>query len=141
MLLELSAGTVRRTSMELGGNAPFLVFDDADLTAAVDGAIAAKFRNVGQACTAANRFLVQRCVAEDFHPPDRRTRPRIHRRLRPAGTCRHRTTHRSRGVKAGVVSDAAAPFGGWKQSGLGREGGPEGIHEYLQSKYTLAAAA
>jgi succinate-semialdehyde dehydrogenase/glutarate-semialdehyde dehydrogenase len=43
------------------------------------------------------------------------------------------------GLNVGVVSDAAAPFGGWKLSGLGREGGPEGIHEYLQTKYTLTA--
>ena len=47
-----------RTSMELGGNAPFVVFDDADLDKAVDGAMLAKFRNIGQACTAANRFIV-----------------------------------------------------------------------------------
>jgi succinate-semialdehyde dehydrogenase / glutarate-semialdehyde dehydrogenase len=65
-LLRRSAGNVLRTSMELGGNAPFLVFDDADLDAAVAGAMAAKFRNGGQACTAANRFLVQRGVAEAF---------------------------------------------------------------------------
>ncbi len=52
--------------MELGGNAPFIVFDDADLDKAVDGAIAAKFRNIGQACTAANRFIVHRAVADEF---------------------------------------------------------------------------
>ena len=55
-----------RTSMELGGNAPFVVFDDADLDKAVDGAMLAKFRNIGQACTAANRFIVQRSVADEF---------------------------------------------------------------------------
>ncbi|MGR5494578.1 aldehyde dehydrogenase family protein, partial [Vibrio mediterranei] len=65
-LLELAAKTVMRTSMELGGNAPFLVFDDADLDVAVEGAMAAKMRNIGQACTAANRILVQRPVAEEF---------------------------------------------------------------------------
>ena len=65
-LLELAAKTVMRTSMELGGNAPFLVFDDADLDAAVDGAMLAKMRNIGQACTAANRILVQRSVADEF---------------------------------------------------------------------------
>ena len=58
-LLKQAADGILRTSMELGGNAPFLVFDDADLDAAVDGAMLAKFRNVGQACTAANRFIVQ----------------------------------------------------------------------------------
>ncbi|WP_432421431.1 NAD-dependent succinate-semialdehyde dehydrogenase [Nocardia carnea] len=66
LLLEQCARTVMRTSMELGGNAPFLVFDDADLDAAVDGALAAKMRNIGQACTAANRFFVQRHIATDF---------------------------------------------------------------------------
>ncbi|MGN7247653.1 NAD-dependent succinate-semialdehyde dehydrogenase [Janibacter anophelis] len=65
-LLELAAKTVMRTSMELGGNAPFIVFDDADLDVAVDGAMAAKMRNIGQACTAANRILVQRSVADEF---------------------------------------------------------------------------
>jgi succinate-semialdehyde dehydrogenase / glutarate-semialdehyde dehydrogenase len=65
-LLKQSADNVLRTSMELGGNAPFLVFEDADLDAAVDGAVAAKMRNMGEACTAANRFLVHDSVAEDF---------------------------------------------------------------------------
>jgi succinate-semialdehyde dehydrogenase / glutarate-semialdehyde dehydrogenase len=66
LLLEQSADQVLRTSMELGGNAPFLVFDDADLDAAVDGAMLAKMRNIGEACTAANRFYVQSGVAEEF---------------------------------------------------------------------------
>src|SRR5690625_2200241 len=65
-LLELCAKTVMRTSMELGGNAPFLVFEDADLDAAVDGAMLAKMRNIGQACPAANRILVHRPVAGKF---------------------------------------------------------------------------
>lgn len=65
-LLELAARTVMRTSMELGGNAPFLVFADADLDAAVEGAVQAKMRNIGQACTAANRILVHRDLVEEF---------------------------------------------------------------------------
>ncbi|GHC73378.1 NAD-dependent succinate-semialdehyde dehydrogenase [Nocardiopsis terrae] len=65
-LLEQSAGQVLRTSMELGGNAPFLVFDDADLDAAVDGAMLAKMRNIGEACTAANRIYAQSGIAEEF---------------------------------------------------------------------------
>jgi succinate-semialdehyde dehydrogenase/glutarate-semialdehyde dehydrogenase len=65
-LVEQSAEQLLRTSMELGGNAPFLVFDDADLDAAVEGALQAKMRNVGQACTAANRFHVQAGVASEF---------------------------------------------------------------------------
>ena len=66
LLLAQCADTVVRTSMELGGNAPFIVFDDADLDAAVDGAMVAKMRNMGEACTAANRFFVHRSVAEEF---------------------------------------------------------------------------
>src|ERR687895_35358 len=58
-LIEQSAEQILRVSMELGGNAPFLIFEDADLDAAVDGAVIAKMRNIGEACTAANRFHVQ----------------------------------------------------------------------------------
>ena len=65
-LLEQSAQRILRTSMELGGNAPFLVFEDADLEAAVNGAMLAKMRNIGQACTAANRFIVHESVADAF---------------------------------------------------------------------------
>jgi succinate-semialdehyde dehydrogenase/glutarate-semialdehyde dehydrogenase len=65
-LLAQAAPRVLRTSMELGGNAPFLVFEDADLDRAVDGAMAAKFRSIGQACTAANRFIVHDSVADEF---------------------------------------------------------------------------
>jgi len=65
-LMKQAADNVLRTSMELGGNAPFLVFDDADLDKALDGAVLAKFRNMGEACTAANRFLVHQKVAEEF---------------------------------------------------------------------------
>lgn len=65
-LIEQSAEQVLRVSLELGGNAPFLVFADADIDAAVDGAMRAKLRNIGEACTAANRFYVQRAVAAEF---------------------------------------------------------------------------
>ena len=65
-LMADAAQNVLRTSMELGGNAPFIVFEDADLDKAVEGAMAAKMRNMGEACTAANRFLVQESVAEEF---------------------------------------------------------------------------
>lgn len=65
-LLEAAAGNVLRTSMELGGNAPFIVFEDADIDAAVVGAMGAKMRNIGEACTAANRFLVHESVIEEF---------------------------------------------------------------------------
>src|SRR6201993_5572567 len=60
------APTVKKVSLELGGNAPFIVFDDADLDAAVKGAMASKFRNMGQTCVCANRFLVQDGVHEAF---------------------------------------------------------------------------
>eukprot|EP00285_Hemiselmis_virescens_P004646 CAMPEP_0173416098 /NCGR_PEP_ID=MMETSP1356-20130122/85219_1 /TAXON_ID=77927 ORGANISM="Hemiselmis virescens, Strain PCC157" /NCGR_SAMPLE_ID=MMETSP1356 /ASSEMBLY_ACC=CAM_ASM_000847 /LENGTH=504 /DNA_ID=CAMNT_0014378399 /DNA_START=150 /DNA_END=1664 /DNA_ORIENTATION=- len=65
-LLALAAGTVKRVSMELGGNAPFIVLDDADIDAAVEGAMSSKFRNAGQTCVCANRFLVQEGVAGVF---------------------------------------------------------------------------
>jgi succinate-semialdehyde dehydrogenase/glutarate-semialdehyde dehydrogenase len=65
-LMAQSAGTLKKLSLELGGNAPFIVFDDADLDAAVAGAIASKYRNTGQTCVCANRFLVQSSVYEAF---------------------------------------------------------------------------
>ncbi|HEV7146362.1 MAG TPA: NAD-dependent succinate-semialdehyde dehydrogenase [Pedococcus sp.] len=65
-LVEQSAQQLLRVSMELGGNAPFIVFDDADLDRAVEGAMLAKMRNIGEACTAANRFFVQESVADEF---------------------------------------------------------------------------
>ena len=66
MLVEQSAEQLLRLSMELGGNAPFLVFEDADVDRAVDGAMLAKMRNIGEACTAANRFFVHESLAEEF---------------------------------------------------------------------------
>jgi succinate-semialdehyde dehydrogenase/glutarate-semialdehyde dehydrogenase len=239
-LLRQAADTVLRTSMELGGNAPFLVFADADLDAAVEGALLAKFRNTGQACTAANRFLVHEDVAPEFARRvterveamevgrgtgdgvtigpliDQRAVDKAHRLVTDAlgrgavlrtgghpvdgpGTFYAPTvltdvqpgsellrdeifgpvlairTFRTEdeavtaandteyglvgyaytsdpmrgqrlmerletgmlGLNTGVVSNASAPFGGVKQSGLGREGGGEGIAEYLETMYTL----
>jgi succinate-semialdehyde dehydrogenase/glutarate-semialdehyde dehydrogenase len=66
LLLGQAAGTVKKASMELGGNAPFIVFDDADIDAAVEGAIVSKYRNSGQTCVCANRFLVQDSVYDEF---------------------------------------------------------------------------
>lgn len=239
-LLKEAAVGILRTSMELGGNAPFLVFEDADLEAAVDGAMIAKFRNMGQACTAANRFIVHDDVADEFArriaervgrmrvgrgtepdvaigpliddravrnsaelvadavergatvlaggqaiegvgsffeptvvtgltPEARMVREEIFAPLVGIQTFRDEAeavrlandtqyglvgyaytrdlarAHRlidsvdtgMMGINAGVVSNAAAPFGGVKQSGLGREGGIEGLHEYLETKYTF----
>ncbi|HEY1517745.1 MAG TPA: NAD-dependent succinate-semialdehyde dehydrogenase [Solirubrobacteraceae bacterium] len=231
-LLALAARHVLRTSMELGGNAPFIVFEDADLDAAIDGAMQAKFRNSGQACTAANRFLVHETLLEPFtqqvaqrvsaatvgplinsqavarlealladavrrgarvlvggravRGPGHHFEPTVVADVRPdcrlaqeeifgpilaigsftreaeavrlANGTEHglvayvytRDLARAQrllevlevgmtGVNVGVVSDAAAPFGGIKASGLGREGGAEGIHEYLETTYALTA--
>lgn len=237
-LIAQSADQVLRTSMELGGNAPFLVFDDADLDAAIEGALAAKMRNGGEACTAANRILVQNSVRAEFTA---RLATRVaHMKVGPGwsdttavGPIINKTQldriavlvddaqeHGARvltggarvaapgwfyeptviddipsgcrildeeifgpvaairgfdteeegialanstqyglasyfyatdlarvqrvaraleagmvGVNRGIVSDPAAPFGGIKQSGIGLEGGSEGISEYLNTKY------
>ena len=239
-LLTQAAENVLRTSMELGGNAPFLVFDDADLDKAVDGAMLAKFRNIGQACTAANRFIVHESVADEFtaritarvneltigrgtengvaigplitdgavDKADALVRDAVERgatlvtggsRVEGPGSFYQPTVLSGivagsdilreeifgpvvtivpfrdeadavalandteyglvsyvftrdlargqrlvetlqtgmMGLNVGVVSNAAAPFGGVKQSGIGREGGSEGIHEYLETKYVL----
>ena len=237
-LMGQASDKVLRVSMELGGNAPFLVFADADLQAALDGAMLAKLRNVGEACTAANRFHVHESVADEFAqglaqrmsalrvgrgtepgtdvgplidenqrakvselvsdaeqrgarvllgggrldgpgyfyaptvlaevPPDARAlREEIFGPVAPIATFASDeealaaansteyglvayvyTTDLDRafrmcegieagmvGLNQGVVSNPAAPFGGVKQSGFGREGGFEGIDEYLETKY------
>ena len=237
-LLKSAADNVLRTSMELGGNAPFLVFDDADITTAVEGAMAAKMRNIGEACTAANRFLVHESVAEEFASrfaesmsrlvlgegveehvtcgpliddhavenvvaivedavergarllaggkpvagtgsffeptvlvdvPDsaRAFREEIFGPVAPIITFRTEEealalandtefglpsyiftsdvarVHRLSdgldfgivGVNTGIVSNAAVPFGGVKLSGMGREGGTEGLAEYTSLQY------
>jgi succinate-semialdehyde dehydrogenase / glutarate-semialdehyde dehydrogenase len=241
-LIEQSAEQILRLSMELGGNAPFLVFEDADLDAAVDGAMIAKMRNVGEACTAANRFHVHESLADEFAArmakrmgelklgrgtePDVDVGPLIDDAQRNKvselvddavsrgaqlligggapdgpgyfyeptvlsavpgdarllgeeifGPVAPVTTFSSDeeaiaaanrteyglvayiytrdlertfrvcegietgmvGVNQGVVSNPAAPFGGVKQSGFGREGGFEGIGEYLETKYVALA--
>ena len=71
-LIEQSAEQVLRVSMELGGNAPFVVFEDADVDDAVEGAVVAKMRNIGEACTAANRFHVAAPIADEFAEQARR---------------------------------------------------------------------
>ena len=72
LLMEQAAGNLLRLSMELGGNAPYLVFGDADLDAAVEQALIAKMRNMGQSCVAANRFHVHESVAGEFAAPAHR---------------------------------------------------------------------
>ena len=243
-LLKQCADKVLRTSMELGGNASFIVFPDADLDSAVEGAMAAKLRNSGEACTAANRIyvhadvvdtfvkrlaelmshlqvgrgtdedsrigplidqaaqdkvqsLVEDAVAQGaqvvvggqvivgdgyFYPPTvltgvpesaRMRREEIFGPVAPISTFTTEaevvtaandteyglvnyvyTNDLSRalrvaealdsgmvGLNQGVVSNPAAPFGGVKASGLGREGGPSGIDEFLESKYIGIALA
>jgi len=191
-LIADSADRVLRISMELGGNAPFLVFEDADLDKAVDGAMLAKLRNMGEACTAANRFIVHESVSEEFSKKfaakmaslkvARGTeegsnvgpltnaeilKEEIFGPVAPVITFKTEdeavklannteygliayafTENLNRGLRlaerlevgmfglnAGVISNPAAPFGGVKSSGLGREGGFEGIEEYLETVY------
>ena len=237
-LIAASAQNVLKTSMELGGNAPFLIFEDADLDAAVDGALLAKMRNIGEACTSANRFHVAEPVREEFqrrlgekmgglkvgrgteedvqvgplidqpsrekvaglvqdalekgatrvvggeipdgrgyfYPPTvlgdvpeeaRVNKEEIFGPVAPVGTFESeedaiaRANHTEYGLVAyvftrdikrairvcegletgmvglnqGMVSNAGAPFGGVKQSGIGREGGKEGLEEFLETKY------
>lgn len=238
LLLRQAADNVLRTSMELGGNAPFLVFPDADLDAAVEGAVLAKMRNIGEACTAANRFHVHGRVAEEFagRLADRLSAMRVGRGTEPgvevgplidedgrgkvtdlvrdavgrgaqvitggeplpgagyfyqptvlahiqpgsrllseeifgpvapvatfddegealawandtpyglvayvytrdvdrALRVSERLDYGMVGLNRGLVSNPAAPFGGVKHSGLGREGGVVGIDEFLETKY------
>ena len=99
-LVEQSAEQLLRVSMELGGNAPFIVFEDADLDRAVDGAMLAKMRNIGEACTAANRFFVHESVAEEFaqavrradgRPDGRHAAPRTASTSAPSSTPRRAT--------------------------------------------------
>src|SRR6201982_3515058 len=65
-LLQAAAGNIVKPAMELGGNAPFIVFEDADIDTAIEGAMIAKMRNMGEACTSANRFYVQEKVHDEF---------------------------------------------------------------------------
>jgi succinate-semialdehyde dehydrogenase/glutarate-semialdehyde dehydrogenase len=242
LLLKQAAERIVNTSMELGGNDPFIVLDDADLDAAVDGAMLAKMRNGGQACTAANRFLVQESVADEFAArlaqrmgelrvgpgTDENTQlgpmvsakavegiaDKVERSLQAgaravlggtrsdgpgffypatvltdvpresavaveevfgpvapvipvrdeedalsiANSSEYGLTgyvfsgSLARGLRVcerlevgmvglnrGLVSDPAAPFGGVKQSGIGREGGYEGIDEYLETTYVATS--
>src|SRR5258705_2338460 len=139
VLMEQCAGTIKKLSLELGGNAPFIVFDDADLDAAVEGAVASKYRNTGQTCVCANRLLVQDVVydavalandtefglAAYFYGRD------IGRVLRVAEALEYGIV----GINTGIISTEVAPFGGVKESGLGREGSKYGLEEFLEVKY------
>ena len=102
LLLEQAAEHVMRTSMELGGNAPFIVCEDADLDRAVDGAMVAKMRNMGEACTAANRLFVHRSVADEFAAPAGRTAGRTAGRRRRGAGHRRRAAGGGEGARQGA---------------------------------------
>ena len=110
MLLEQCAEKVLRTSMELGGNAPFIVFEDADLDEAVAGAMAAKMRNMGEACTAANRIYRPRVLIDEFGAPAGGEDGRARRRPWYRGRGQRRTADRRGGTGEGaeLVADAVA---------------------------------
>ena len=137
MLAARCMGTVKRVSLELGGNAPFLVFADADLDAAVEGALVSKFRNTGQTCVCANRFLVERSVQEAFaealaayfYTRDSSRSWRVAEALEYGMVA----------TNTGLISTEVAPFGGVKESGLGREGSKHGIDEYMNLKLQVVA--
>lgn len=141
ILLRHAASTVMRTSMELGGNAAFMVFDDADLDTAVEAAFAAKMRNMGEACTAANRIYVQRGIAQEFTAALARRIGALtvgdgsHAGVQ-VGPLIDEPSHRK---VTELVQDAIANGGtiisGVKESGLGREGGRLGIEGYLEHRY------
>ena len=203
LLLAQCAPTVKKVSMELGGNAPFIVFDDADLDAAVSGALAAKFRNAGQTCVCANRIYVQAGLHDRFVEKladamqqlrvgngldegvtigpliDDSAVARVREHIddavarggRLAPVLRFSTEEevirwandtefglaayvytRDLGrsirmaealeygmvaINSGALSNEAAPFGGIKQSGLGREGSKYGMDDYVDMKYVL----
>jgi succinate-semialdehyde dehydrogenase/glutarate-semialdehyde dehydrogenase len=114
MLLKQCAGTGKKVSMELGGNAPFIVFDDADIDDAVEGAMISKYRNTGQTCVCANRILVQAGVHDEFSEKLARAVAglKVGNGLESGMV----------GVNTGLISTEVTPFGGVKESGLGREG-------------------
>ena len=107
-LMTVAAENLLRLSLELGGNAPFLVFDDADLDEAVEGAMVAKLRNGGQACTAANRFLVAESVAEEFTArlADRMGRVAVGPGTQPGVTLGPLIEEQARDKVAALVADA-----------------------------------
>jgi succinate-semialdehyde dehydrogenase / glutarate-semialdehyde dehydrogenase len=125
-LIELSAQQVLRVSMELGGNAPFVVFGDADLDAAIDGAMVAKMRNGGEACTAANRFHVASEIAEDFahRLAERMCAIRVGRGTEEGVGLGPLVNEKQRSKVSSLVDDAVAKgavtlCGGWRPDGPG----------------------
>src|SRR5947199_17646 len=150
LLMEQCAGTVKKVSLELGGNAPFIVFDDADIEMAVRGAIASKYRNAGQTCVCANRILVQDGVYEAFtkrlsevagamkvaNDAEFGLAPYFYSRdIGRVWRIAEALEYGIVGINEGIISTEIAPFGGMKESGIGREGSHYGIEEFLEVKY------
>ena len=125
-LAHQSAGTLKKLSLELGGNAPFIVFDDADIDAAVEGLMVAKFRNGGQTCVCPNRVFVQEGVHNAF--VDKLVIARV---WRLADALESGIV----GINEGALAAEVAPFGGIKESGYGREGSRYGLDHYMHTKY------
>eukprot|EP00897_Mesotaenium_endlicherianum_P005815 jgi/Mesen1/5261/ME000263S04369 len=113
--------TLALVSLELGGNAPVIIFDDADLEKAAQGALAAKYRNSGQTCVCANRILVQSGLASYIYTEN------IARGWRVSEALEYGMV----GFNETAISTPYAPFGGVKQSGFGREGSKYGLDEYM----------
>ncbi|UQC79445.1 succinate-semialdehyde dehydrogenase [Colletotrichum lupini] len=157
MLTKAAAGTMKRVSMELGGNAPFIVFDDADIDQAVEGALICKFRCSGQTCVCANRLLVHEAVKDQFIEKlvARVKQYKLGRGIDEgvtqgplvnAAAVQKVDAHVQDALKKGAVlhtggkapeglkGAAEAPFGGVKESGLGREGSKYGLAEYQNIK-------
>ena len=122
-LMEQASEQLLRLSMELGGNAPFLVFDDADLDAAVEGALLAKMRNIGEACTSANRFHVAEAVADEFTS-------KLAERMGAM-----KVGPRDRGRRQGRPADRRRPARQGRRAGGGRGGqGRDGRRRRLQAR-------
>lgn len=140
LLMEQCAETIKKVSLELGGNAPFIVFEDADLDSAVEGAMGSKFRNGGQTCVCTNRLLVQNSVYDEFVKRLSVTEFGLAayvytRVLSRAWRVSEALECGMVGVNEGLISTEVAPFGGIKQSGWGREGSRYGIDDYIEQKY------
>ncbi len=165
ILLQKCSGTVKKVSMELGGHAPFIVFNDANIDDAVAGAIQSKFRNTGQTCVCANRIYVQEKVHDEFCSKfvDAVSKIKVGDGLNEENASGPMIDEHSLskveehyfysrdigriwrvaealeygmvGVNTGLTSKAEAPFGGIKESGLGREGSKYGIDDFIEIKY------
>ncbi|MES0139536.1 aldehyde dehydrogenase family protein [Mesorhizobium sp. M0016] len=131
LLLAKAAATIKKVSMELGGHAPFIVFDDADLDEAVEGCVAAKFTTSGQDCLAANRIFVQAGNATEMGLAAYVYTRDLKRAMRLSDALEYGMV----GINTASFTGAPIPFGGWKQSGLGREGSRQGLQEFMEHKY------